>query len=69
MRYLRSPVVERAMLAVDRDLFVPSRDPKITNWFDEPKEIGCGQFMSSPRWVSCVKRFFYLLRMQLHWSC
>jgi protein-L-isoaspartate(D-aspartate) O-methyltransferase len=51
--YIRSAAVERAMLKVDRTLFVPE-GAKTYAYNDHPLEIGYGQTISAPHMVAIM---------------
>lgn len=51
--YIKSAAVERAMLRVDRALFVPE-SAKPHAYIDHPLEIGCGQTISAPHMVAIM---------------
>jgi len=51
--YIRSAAVERAMLSVDRALFVPEREVPFA-YMDHPISIGYGQTISAPHMVAIM---------------
>jgi protein-L-isoaspartate(D-aspartate) O-methyltransferase len=59
--YIKSAAVERAMLSVDRALFIPESE-KAYAYRDHPLSIGYGQTISAPRMVAIMLELLELKR-------
>jgi protein-L-isoaspartate(D-aspartate) O-methyltransferase len=57
--YVRSPAVEKAMLSVPREVFIPERK-KAVAYVDRPIDIGSGQTISAPHMVAIMTEVMQL---------